>query len=66
MPKIKTSKSTIKRISKKTASGKILRRKATAQHLVRRKSHRTVENSGINVEVTKSQKAKLKKLAPYL
>ena len=65
MPKIKTRKSASKRIGKVTSSGKLMRRKTLAQHLVKRKTKRTVKTSGNAIEVAKSEIVKLKKLIPY-
>jgi len=65
MPKIKTRKSASKRLVKVTATGKLIRRKMLAQHLVRRKSRRTTKTSGQNQEFKKTQTNKIKKLSPY-
>ncbi|PIT97200.1 50S ribosomal protein L35 [Candidatus Berkelbacteria bacterium CG10_big_fil_rev_8_21_14_0_10_41_12] len=66
MPKIKTRKTVSKRIAKKTASGKLLRRKITSQHLVHRKSRRTRKQSGQKTNFSKSDEKKMGKLAPYI
>jgi len=65
MPKLKTRKTASKRLIKVTASGKLLRRKTTAQHLVHRKSKRTIEGSGSSIQIGKSDLEKMKKLTPY-
>jgi len=65
MPKIKTRKSASKRLAKVTASGKMIRRKTLAQHLVKRKSKRTVKSSGNREEIVKSEIKKMKILIPY-
>jgi ribosomal protein L35 len=65
MPKIKTRKSVSKRVAKISGTGKLLRRKKVAQHLVKRKSTRTVKTSGEIIEFTKSASKKLSKLIPY-
>ncbi|MCX6809387.1 MAG: 50S ribosomal protein L35 [Candidatus Berkelbacteria bacterium] len=65
MPKLKTRKTASKRLVKITVTGKLLRRKTTAQHLVHRKSKRTIERSGSLVEIKKSDLEKMKKLTPY-
>jgi len=65
MPKLKTNKTAAKRVKKITASGKILRRKILAQHLVHRKSSRTIEQSGQTLEFSKSDSKKIKRLVPY-
>lgn len=65
MPKIKTRKSASKRLAKVTASGKLMRRKTLAQHLVKRKTKRTVKTSGKSVEVVSVERKQLKRLTPY-
>lgn len=65
MPKIKTRKSASKRLARVTASGKLMRRKITAQHLVKRKTKRTIKGSGRSEEVVASEVKRLKKLTPY-
>jgi len=65
MPKLKTSKTASKRLAKITASGKMMRRKTTAQHLVKRKTKRTIKESGNAVEVVASEAKRLKRLTPY-
>ncbi len=65
MPKVKTRKSASKRLAKVTAGGKLLRRKTLAQHLVKRKTQRTVKTSGQAMEVAPSETKRLKKLTPY-
>lgn len=65
MPKLKTSKTASKRISKVTKTGKIMRRKTLSQHLVHRKSSRTIKRSGDDMQVTKSDEQRIKKLIPY-
>jgi ribosomal protein L35 len=65
MPKIKTRKSASKRLAKITSGGKLIRRKTLAQHLVKRKTKRTIKASGKAVEVAPSEVKKLKKLTPY-
>ena len=65
MPKLKTNKTAAKRIKKITSSGKVLRRKTLAQHLVKRKTTRTIGESGVDMQVSKSEAKKIKKLLPY-
>lgn len=65
MPKLKTSKTASKRLAKITATGKLMRRKTTAQHLVRRKTKRTIKSSGSTVEVVGCEAKRLKRLTPY-
>jgi len=65
MPKIKTSKTAAKRLVKLTGSGKPVRRKTVSQHLVRKKSKRTVKNSGDNTSFSPAEGKKIIKLNPY-
>ncbi len=65
MRKQKTSKTAVKRIRKVSATGKILRKKTLAQHLVHRKSKRTIKESGIDSGVSKSETSRVKRLTPY-
>lgn len=65
MKKQKTSKTAAKRVVKITTSGMIQRKKTVAQHLVHRKSKRTIKESGVSCEVSKPEKNKVKKLTPY-
>jgi len=65
MKKQKTSKTAAKRIVKVTRTGKILKRKTLAQHLVHRKSKRTIKQSGVNTEVSRPEKNRVKRLTPY-
>jgi ribosomal protein L35 len=65
MPKLKTNKTATKRIVKITATGKYLRRKTLAQHLVHRKSQRTIKSSGECIELNPTQTKTMKKLIPY-
>ena len=62
--KQKTVKSAYKRTII-TSTGKILRRKATAQHLVQGKSKRTLRGSSKTVEISKSDSKRIKRLVPY-
>lgn len=64
MPKIKTNKSARKRIVKVTKNKKIMRKKTTAQHLARRKSKRTLQESGEKRRVKKANE-KIIELIPY-
>ncbi len=65
MPKLKTNKTTAKRIKKITSNGKVMRRKTLAQHLVKRKTARTIGESGNDMLVSKSEAKKIKMLLPY-
>lgn len=62
MPKMKTHKGTAKRI-KKTASGKLLRRRAFGGHLLAKKSQRRKRIIGSSAEVSGSSiKKSIKKV----
>jgi len=61
--KQKTVKSASKRV-KITGSGKIMRRKMSAQHLSMGKSKRTRRSSGKFVITSKSDKKKIRRLIP--
>lgn len=63
--KQKTVKSAQKRIIK-TGSGKILRRKITAQHLVMGKSKRARRLSGKRAKISSADLRKIKRLVPYM
>lgn len=65
MPKAKTTKAISKRILKLTKKGKVLRRKITTQHLVRKKSKRSKSASG-KVEIFNASKKEVNRLVPYL
>jgi len=65
MPKIKTRKSAAKRLVKTTSRGLLLRRRILAQHLVHRKSKRSVKQSGGSLVFSKGEREKIKKLIPY-
>lgn len=63
--KLKTVKTARKRIARVTKSGKILRRRMSAQHLVRNKSRRVRKNAGQKLAVTKSDIERMRHLIPY-
>jgi len=66
VPKIKTHKATAKRF-KVTGTGKIMRLKGRRSHLRRRKAKRVQRSFDRTFEVeTKGEKARIKRLAPYL
>lgn len=65
MKKQKTSKTAVKRIKKVSGTGKVLKKKTLAQHLVHRKSKRTIKESGTNNQISKAETNKIKKLTPY-
>lgn len=62
MPKLKTNKTAVKRVGRISATGKISHRKTLAQHLVRRKSKRTVKSSGVLTRFSPADEKKIKKL----
>lgn|GEM_PF-769889 len=63
--KLKTSKTARKRITRITKTGKFLRRKMSAQHLVRNKSRRVKQAAGRKLAVSHSDMEKLRNLLPY-
>ena len=66
MPKIKTHKATAKRF-RVTGTGKIVRLKGRRSHLRRRKAKRVKRLFDRKLVVeTKGEKARIKRLAPYL
>lgn len=65
MIKQKTSKTASKRVKKITGSGKIIRKKTLAQHLVHRKSSRTIAQSGADKSIDQAEKSRIKRLIPY-
>ncbi len=60
MPKLKTHKGTAKRV-KRTATGKLLRRRAFGGHLLAKKSARRKRVIGTSAEITGSIRKNLKK-----
>lgn len=66
MPKLKTSKSAQKRIVKITRSGKIIRRKMSAQHRTGGKSKRALSASKKETQVSSANLKTIKKLIPYV
>lgn len=62
--KLKTTKSAKKRLFK-TGSGKIYRRKTSAQHLVKGKSKRSLRDAGKNMAIARVDNKKIRKLIPY-
>ncbi len=62
MPKLKTNKTAVKRVSRISGTGKIFHRKTLSQHLVRRKSKRTVKSSGKMTRFTSADEKKIRKL----
>lgn len=65
MPKLKTNKSAAKRIIRITRTGKMLRRKMSAQHRRKGKSKRTKREASHLLVVAKSDMKKLRRLVPY-
>ena len=64
MPKIKTNKSAAKRF-KKTATGKIKRRKAFARHILTKKTTKRKRNLRQSSLVHKSDEGHVKRMIPY-
>lgn len=62
--KQKTSKTAVKRIRKISGTGKIMRKKILAQHLVHRKSSRSIEQSGAPAQISKAETKRIKRLTP--
>lgn len=60
MPKMKTHKGTAKRV-KRTASGKIVRRRAFGNHLLSKKSASRKRNIGKSAEIKGSIRKNIKK-----
>lgn len=66
MPKIKTHKSTAKRL-RVTGNGKIMRLKSRRSHLRRKRSKRVKRQYDRKLEIqTRGDKTNIKQLAPYL
>jgi ribosomal protein L35 len=59
--KLKTHKATVKRV-KRTGTGKLVHIKAAKSHLLTHKN----DPVKVLIEVNKSDRAKVKRLAPYL
>lgn len=66
MPKMKTVKSAVKRISAVSSTGKIMRLKMASQHLARRKSKRARKNAYNNIEISGPDIKKLRRMLPYI
>ena len=64
MPKLKTHSGAKKRF-KKTGTGKIMRHKAYARHLLTSKTTSRKRNLGQGVVADDSDQAKLKRMLPY-
>jgi large subunit ribosomal protein L35 len=65
MPKIKTNRGAAKRF-KTTGSGKIVRRKAFANHILTKKSTKRKRNLRKSILVDASNTKQVAKLIPYL
>jgi len=63
--KLKTSKTAKKRIARITKTGKIFRRKMSAQHLVRNKSRRVRKLAKRKLLIAKADLEKVRRLVPY-
>ncbi len=64
MPKIKTNRSAAKRF-KKTATGKIKRRKPFAGHILTKKTTKRKRNLRQSTLVHKSDEGRVKRMIPY-
>ncbi len=64
MPKIKTNRGAAKRF-KKTATGKVRRRKAFASHILTKKSTKRKRNLRASTSVDKTNAKAVKRLIPY-
>lgn len=64
MPKVKTSKSTAKRF-KTTATGKVMRRRSHSGHLFTSKSRKRKRSLRKEVEASKGDSKRVKRLLPY-
>ena len=64
MPKLKTHKGAAKRF-KKTAKGKVLRRKSFLRHILTSKPHKRKKKLGRSVLVSDADTPKIKRMIPY-
>jgi len=64
MPKIKTKKGALKRF-KRTGSGKLVRNKAFASHIMTKKSQKRKRNLRKSTIVDKTEVKKVARLLPY-
>ncbi len=64
MPKLKTSKTAVKRIKKITRSGNVLRRKMSAQHRMHGKNKKIKQRSKQARTLNSGDYRKIKKLIP--
>ena len=64
VPKIKTNKGAAKRF-KKTATGKVVRRKAFASHILTKKSTKRKRNLRSSTSLHKTNAKSIKRLIPY-
>jgi large subunit ribosomal protein L35 len=64
MPKIKTKKGALKRF-KRTGSGKLLRNRAFASHIMTKKSRKRKRNLRKSTVVDKTEVKKVARLLPY-
>ncbi len=65
MPKLKTNRGAAKRF-KKTATGKVRRRKAFASHLLTKKSTKRKRNLKTSVFVDKTNSKAIRRMIPYV
>jgi len=64
MPKIKTNKGALKRF-KRTATGRLLRNKAFASHILTKKSRKRKRNLRKSTTVDKTNVKQIARLLPY-
>jgi len=65
MPKIKTNKGAAKRV-KRTAGGAVVRRKAYASHLMSKKTRKRKRGLKQPTLLSRADRKKITRLAPYL
>ena len=65
MPKIKTKKGALKRF-KRTGSGKLVRNRAFASHIMTKKSRKRKRNLRKSTIVDKTEVKKVARLLPYI
>jgi large subunit ribosomal protein L35 len=65
VPKLKTNRGAAKRF-KKTATGKVRRRKAYASHLLTKKNTKRKRNLKASIFVDKTNSKAIRKLIPYV
>lgn len=66
MPKLKTSKSAVKRVVKITKTGAVIVRETRGQHLARRKSRRRLQGAGYTMTLKKGDAKRVRRLVPHM